>query len=362
MPLPLIVPIVLAIGGVAGLGLGVAGAADISKAKGIAKSAEQDYGVALHVLERDRTAFERRASLYGTRQLQAADQVVARFVRQLDRLGQKSSVTAGQLLDGLQITPAELQAYRGLSVHAAALLEGGVKAAGAGMAASTASVGLVGLLASAGTGAQIAGLSGVAAESATLAWLGGGTLASGGGGMAAGSMVLGGIAVAPLLLIGGFVLASEGEKALTKAVAYRARVRRAEAEFDALRGFIAKAWLRVGELDDALAELVARAGKAMDALDRLVFSLSRPQDAARFQVAGQLVRAVADLLRTPVLDADGELSSASADVLVRTKPLLNPKADVAPSQPAPVRLDVRSTGELLGALFLLGLKSSTVKN
>ena len=45
----------------------------------------------------------------------------------------------------------------------------------------------------AGTGTAISSLSGAAATNATLAWLGGGTLASGGGGMAAGAFVLGGV-------------------------------------------------------------------------------------------------------------------------------------------------------------------------
>ncbi|CAG0924267.1 unnamed protein product, partial [Notodromas monacha] len=62
----------------------------------------------------------------------------------------------------------------------------------------------VGLLASASTGTAISGLSGVAATNATLAWLGGGSLASGGFGMAGGMIALGGIVAGPALAIGGF--------------------------------------------------------------------------------------------------------------------------------------------------------------
>ena len=42
----------------------------------------------------------------------------------------------------------------------------------------------------ASTGTLISTLSGAAASNATLAWLGGGSLAAGGGGIAAGTMVL----------------------------------------------------------------------------------------------------------------------------------------------------------------------------
>ncbi len=67
--------------------------------------------------------------------------------------------------------------------------------------------GIFGLVASygvAGTGTSISALSGAAATKATLAWLGGGTIASGGGGMAVGSVVLSGmtLGVGTLIAIG----------------------------------------------------------------------------------------------------------------------------------------------------------------
>lgn len=60
---------------------------------------------------------------------------------------------------------------------------------------------LVGAFGSASTGTAIAGLSGAAASKATLAWLGGGSLAAGGAGVSGGMMVLGGIVAVPLILI-----------------------------------------------------------------------------------------------------------------------------------------------------------------
>jgi len=58
---------------------------------------------------------------------------------------------------------------------------------------------VVSVLGSASTGTAIAGLSGVAATNATLAWFGGGALAAGGAGMSGGMMVLGGIVAAPMV-------------------------------------------------------------------------------------------------------------------------------------------------------------------
>lgn len=69
-------------------------------------------------------------------------------------------------------------------------------------------------LAVASTGTAISSLSGVAATNATLAWLGGGSLAAGGFGMAGGMFVLGGLVVGPALAIGGVVLSHQAEKEL----------------------------------------------------------------------------------------------------------------------------------------------------
>lgn len=58
---------------------------------------------------------------------------------------------------------------------------------------------LVSTFGTASTGTAITGLSGVAATNATLAWLGGGSIAAGGGGIAVGTAVLGGLVVIPAI-------------------------------------------------------------------------------------------------------------------------------------------------------------------
>lgn len=62
---------------------------------------------------------------------------------------------------------------------------------------------LVSSLGTASTGTAIATLNGVVATNATLAWFGGGALTVGGGGMAAGSIVLGGLVAIPALALTG---------------------------------------------------------------------------------------------------------------------------------------------------------------
>lgn len=74
-----------------------------------------------------------------------------------------------------------------------------IKALAIGGGLSTLAFILTGTFGTASTGTAIATLSGAAATNATLAALGGGALYAGGGGMAAGSTLLGGIAIAPLI-------------------------------------------------------------------------------------------------------------------------------------------------------------------
>ena len=84
--------------------------------------------------------------------------------------------------------------------------------------------GTVGALASASTGTAIASLSGAAATNATLAWLGGGSLATGGLGIAGGTAVLGGLIAGPAIAMAGFIMDSKAEGNLTKAKEFEKEV------------------------------------------------------------------------------------------------------------------------------------------
>lgn len=60
-------------------------------------------------------------------------------------------------------------------------------------------------------------VAGAAATNATLAWLGGGSLAAGGFGVAGGTMVLGGLVAGPALAVAGWVLSAKAEEAKNEA-------------------------------------------------------------------------------------------------------------------------------------------------
>ena len=95
----------------------------------------------------------------------------------------------------------------------------------AGLAAAGGAYLGVGTFAAASTGTAISGLSGAAATNATLAWLGGGSIASGGLGIAGGTAILGGLVAGPLLAIGGAVMAANAAEKKDEAKEYLSRIR-----------------------------------------------------------------------------------------------------------------------------------------
>jgi hypothetical protein len=129
--------------------------------------------------------------------------------------------------------------------------------------------------------------------------------------MAAGAVIFGGIAVGPAVAVGGFVIAHQGEKALTKATEYAASVDRACAQLDAAAAFLARAGKRVDELSDVIASLDQRANAAVRDLWCLAdhFDPNNDEHVRRFAMAMQLAKGLSDLTRVPIFTKDGELNA-----------------------------------------------------
>jgi len=120
----------------------------------------------------------------------------------------------------LEIPKFEGEEIKKASVGASILIGGlGGAALGTagGFAASGATTAAVMALGTASTGTAISALSGAAATNATLAALGGGSLAAGGGGIALGTTMLGAATLGVGLLVGGVIFSCTGSKLSSKA-------------------------------------------------------------------------------------------------------------------------------------------------
>jgi hypothetical protein len=306
-------PIAIAIGTIgAGLLAGADGMSKMNEAKMIGEAAQLRYEKKRRSVENTLKATQALAKEYGKLQILVKLQTIKRFVTFIERMGQRVSQSGDtQTLGNLEgISLKQVQEYKATVVEATSLLTGGVTAAGAAYAAGSGTVALVGLFGTASTGAAISGLGGAAAWNATLAWLGGGSLAAGGGGMALGTLVLGGITIGPALMIGGFALGVQGEEALTEACRYHAQVNVEIAKLEAFEAFLKQVQRQIRELMSLINILNDKAVKSLAELEATPFELER--DAKKFQQTALLVKALSEIMKTPVLSTGGSLNPSAA--------------------------------------------------
>ncbi|WP_422418989.1 hypothetical protein [Pseudomonas sp. GZD-222] len=315
MPLPLIIGVAAAAAGLYGAAKGVSGAIDHSNAKDLNNDARSMVESANQKVEDQRQNANKTLEDYGQRKLRAFNGIIAEFIETYERL---KNVQLGQSpeLDKLTAGDFSNKALAGLRQDYQALMDAGLGlGAGLGGGAALAFGAYNGtmLLATASTGTAISSLGGVAATNATLAWLGGGSLAAGGYGMAGGMMVLGGIVAGPALAIFGHVLGNKGEEALNNARSNmeQARTLRDQAQLmaDKLKAINTVTSLANSTFSKISAQLrhsVAELKKVIETqgVDFRDFSEQGKDAVFRAVKFAQLLKAMID---TPILDKDGNL-------------------------------------------------------
>jgi len=178
----------------AGLGVvaGIAGASYMSEAEDIGKKAQRDYENAMHRLDTTRNAVnesidrlnEEKVTVIATT-FNDLMWLFKQFKKKI-RMDEFSQSVLSEVICKMN----SFNGYEATVFEAEKALYTGVNAYLAGCAANSATSALAGSIGVAGTGTALSGLSGAAAHSAFLAWLGGGSLVIGGGGMALGTIVL----------------------------------------------------------------------------------------------------------------------------------------------------------------------------
>ncbi len=219
MPLPFI-PIAIALGAVAAGGTvaGALGLRDKTKSNKLNQEAQQTISDAEALLKSTREATQTTLEKLGTIKLKLWSSQVNDFIKYyalLHNVSQEFTQGENSMFSGLSET--ELKCTIKTASSFAEISNIGVTALGSGALAGLGAYSGVMLFGAASTGTAISTLSGVAATNATLAWLGGGTLAAGGMGVAGGIAILGGIVAAPILAIGGTLFAISAKNALDQA-------------------------------------------------------------------------------------------------------------------------------------------------
>lgn len=318
MPIPLIALALIAAGsasGGGGIALGGKGAHDMKKARDSMKSAVERHEHERALTETCVQSTNEGLERLGEQQRTALVAVVLRMGEFLRRHEKQVRESERLLVDGIDVTVGQVSGSTGLDTDAMAWVRGLVGSTLTGTGVSAGITGAVGTYGAASTGAAITGLSGAAAESATLAFLGGGSLASGGGGMALGATALNFVTLGPALLVGGFMVKGQGAKARTKAREHEAQVAVAVADLSDTRTRLVAVDARVDELAVLLGRLVNRGVAALDLLESEAFDPELHVE--RFQQALGLVMAVRDVAATPVVDGAGDLNDKTGGFAVK---------------------------------------------
>lgn len=212
--------------GVIGAATGISGAAKLSEASDIKDEALASYRSEKRHFEAVQEETNSMLKSLGEDKLKIWESF-ERFSVMYSKIKNPPVMDGAVKEESLSLDPDELDHIRAVAASAKDILSGGITGIAAGGLVSCATLGGVAGTVFASTGTAISTLSGAAATNATLAALGGGSLAAGGAGMAGGVAVLGGLTVAPMLMVGGIMLNSKGSQALETANDIKRESRRA---------------------------------------------------------------------------------------------------------------------------------------
>lgn len=294
MPIPFIIGGVALALGATGIAKGAKGVSNINDANDIASRAERKLTAERNSLNELRE--EANAELQNLGQLKV--EIFTHQIKHIVDVLNKTKRTSSKLRGFNQsLTSEDIKEMQQGVNNSLQLQTGLLTGASAGALAGLGAYGSVGLLASASTGTAISTLSGIAAQNATLAWLGGGSLAAGGFGVAGGTLVLGGIVTAPALAIAGFHMAGKGEEALTKAQEYAAKAESNMAKIKLMKSSLNGLMVNAIELQLVLLNAVKRFEKT---------KVDDDNDEKAFQQMITLGLSIKRLLEQPIMTPEGE--------------------------------------------------------
>lgn len=325
MPLPLIpvaIAIATSVGAAATKALNASNMMD--NAKKIAKNAEFRMKLMDEAVNESKAISERQLSSLGRLKLNILSGNIHTFVDEFSKIKNvnfNDSIGIDELRN-FSPNDQEFIKLRTASLNAVEIATGLGSSAVAGGITALGAYGAVGYLATASTGAAISGLSGAAATNATLAWLGGGTLASGGLGIAGGTAVLGGLVVAPALLIYAWWWESKAEKALYEAKAYACKAEKWITNVQKANSYLKEVSHRARQIESLLVDFNEM---LTEQLDIMLKNLQKnnsydwndysADEQKQIAITAILTKAIKQVIDTPLLYEDGSLADESSFVV-----------------------------------------------
>ena len=327
MPIPFILGGIALAAGAYGAKKGYDAKTNFDEAKKINDKAQKIYDTAKEKLEIHRDITNKHLEILGELKFNIYDTTLSNFVNTFSKI--KNVDFQNNLQFGIlsNVNEQDILDIKNSVIEMKDIVGGGIAALGSGALAGLGALGGVSMLATASTGTAIATLSGAAATNATLAWLGGGSLAAGGFGMAGGMAVLGGIVAGPVLAVGGLVAASKAEEA--KYTAYEnydkavAAAEQMKSAIIVLNGI----YRRTDEMIDVLEKLNNIFKDYLIQLEKIVVKSNNYNDYSQKEkevvmISASLAQTIKNICDTPIIDENGEVTKKSKEVLEKSKEIV----------------------------------------
>lgn len=327
MPIPLIFIGIAVATGLTGIGAGTKAGFDFSKAKNINENAADRINEGVSRLDTYRKQCGQSLEMLGEEKMFILQNSLLQFVNtfsQIKNVDFTDSIGLDELQD-LHIDKKEFGELREMENVVLSLTGGLTAGVTGGALAAFGAYSAAATFATASTGTAISTLSGAAATNATLAFFGGGSLATGGLGMAGGTAVLGGLVAGPALLVMGVILGAKAGKAVedAKMNAAEANVACEQLETGALQCVAIRRrtdmfYSLLTRLDAYLLPLVFQMEYIVKT-EGTDYSLYSKQSKAVILAAASTAVTVKAVLDTPILTDDGMLTDESGSVFNTTE-------------------------------------------
>lgn len=319
MPVPVLILGAAGIAALIGVGSGANAIHKNGNAKEINKEAKSIFDSAKDEAEKARFKSNINLEKLGEKKLKVLDQSVNRFVAVFEKIHNVNLKDSGGFdeMGKFRLDKQSIHIMRDMGKMAKSVVSGLVGGAGAGALVAFGAYGATMTFAAASTGTAIATLSGVAATNATLAFLGGGAIAAGGGGMALGSVVLGGVVAGPAIAILGIVMNASASKNLDNAYTNKAQAEKIAEELKVVTTICDGISKRANMFRYLLGKLDTVFIKLTEQLESIVansgtdYSKYTKNEQGVVAMTTSLAAAIKKVLDTPILTDDGKLTDES---------------------------------------------------
>ena len=323
MPLPLLFIGAAAASGMFGAGKTVKAITDNSKAGNLIKIANEEVEQAKETLEQKRLEVKESFDNLGALKMAVLRHNVMDFVHTFEKINNvdfRDTIGIDELRN-LHIDAATFQELKELGNFAANVAGGAAAGAVGGAMTAFGAYSAAMTFATASTGTAIGTLSGAAATNATLAFFGGGSLATGGLGMAGGMAVLGGLVAGPALAVMGLITGAKAQEKVNKALESKAEadtvvesLNAASYQCSAIRRRTYMFYNMLSHLDAQFLPLIWKMQHIVETegTDYRQYSKDSKNTVSS---AATIACTIKSILDTPILNEEGELTEASAKLI-----------------------------------------------